>query len=127
MRTIKSLERETLFLLSPNFADTKVGPIPFFCIHCAAVEGMLSYFPELQQLLEVKRIAFPRPRPEVIAVLGEAHQSCPVLAVAKPHPGAQHLLKQSTETGNYFVAGPEAIAAYLAIVYGIAAAHPKMP
>ena len=119
-----NLKRDTLFPRSLNFADTKVGPMPFFCIHCAAVEGMLSCFPELQQQLDVKRIAFPRPRPDVIALLGEAHQSCPVLAVAKPHPAAQHLLKQSTETGNYFVAGPEAIAAYLAIVHGIAVVHP---
>ncbi|NQD37138.1 DUF3088 family protein [Permianibacter sp. IMCC34836] len=118
------MERDTLFLLAPDFADAKLGAQSFYCVHCAAIEGILHYYPDLARTLAVVRVAFPRPRPAIVALLGEAQQSCPVLVVARPHSAGRHLLKQSEATGAYFVSGVESIAAYLSAAYGIAEIHP---
>lgn len=119
-----TLDRDTLFLLAPDFADAKLGTQLFYCVHCAAIEGILRYYPALKEKLEVVRIAFPRPRSAIIALLGEAHQSCPVLVVASPHPAGRQWLKQSEATGRYFASGVESIAAYLSAAFGIAEIHP---
>ena len=55
----------------------------FYCWHCALMEGVLASFPELTPDLEVRQIAFARPRRDVTRLIGEANQSLPVLVLAE--------------------------------------------
>lgn len=69
-----------LFLLKPGFRDVNLNPENiYFCPNCALIEGILSYYPQLKDEIEVTRVDFPRPRPAIIELVGEENQSCPVL------------------------------------------------
>ena len=65
------MERDVLFLLRPDFRDAAQGEQPFFCPDSALVEGLLSFYPQLRQRLDVRYVDFPRPRPAIVALLGE--------------------------------------------------------
>ena len=69
--------KDRLFLLKPGFMDQGKGP--YFCPGCAMVEGMLSFYPGLRDKIEVNYIDFPRPRPALVAEIGEENQGCPKL------------------------------------------------
>ncbi|ASP32005.1 DUF3088 domain-containing protein [Labrenzia sp. VG12] len=75
--------KDTLFLLRPGFEDPAYPGQVFYCWHCALMEGVLASFPDLHEKLTVHRIAWPRPRMELVNLLGEAHQSLPVLVLAE--------------------------------------------
>jgi hypothetical protein len=113
------LEKDTLFVLAAPFED---GPNQnWFCTQCAMLEGALLANPNWNDKIAVKRVAFPRPRPEIVALVGEEHQGCPVLVLrdgaAAPYGGKHH-------GERVFVKDPIAITAYLAQAYGGAAPHP---
>lgn len=115
--------RDQLFLLPPLFADAKAGTGRFHCPECAQVEGLLSYFPFLRARIDVSYVDFPRPRSEVIALVGAENQGCPVLVIAGEAP-ATVTVQHHAPTGRNFVSGYAAIAAYLAAVHGISEPHP---
>jgi len=72
--------RDQLFLLKPDFTDgTKV---PYYCPSCATLEGVLSFYPRLRDVLDVQYLDFPRPRQAVITAIGAANQGLPVLVIA---------------------------------------------
>ena len=75
--------RDTLYLLRPGFTDPAYPGDTFYCWHCALMEGVLASFPELAARIDVRRIAWPRPRREIVELLGEDNQSLPVLVLAK--------------------------------------------
>jgi len=75
--------KDTLFLLAAGFEDPAYPGKAFYCWHCALMEGVLASFPELAGRLEVQRIAWPRPRQELVALLGEGYQSLPVLVLSE--------------------------------------------
>jgi len=75
--------RDTLYLLVPGFEDPNYPGKTFYCWHCALMEGVLASFPELAARLEVRRIAWPKPRRALVERLGEANQSLPVLVLAE--------------------------------------------
>ncbi len=114
--------KPTLWLLKPNFPDPGVGPGLYFCPHCAAVEGILAYFPEVRERLIVRHIDFPRPRHEVIAEIGVDHQACPVLILPADWPEVQKGARQSM--GRSFFVGEHEIASFLAEWAGTALPHP---
>lgn len=116
--------QDTLFLLDRSFPDAKAGEGHYFCPDCIGMEGLLAAFPQLGSQMQVEYVSFPRPRPAVIARLGEAHQGCPVLVVANPTASQQPLLQQSPATQAWFAAGFKAIATYCAAVHGTPAPHP---
>jgi len=95
-----------LFLLSPDFEDAKFPGQRFFCRHSALVEGVLTSFPRLVDAIDVRRIAFPRPRAAVVALVGEANQALPVLVLpageTSPHASGE-------ANGRQFVSGAERI------------------
>ena len=94
--------KHILFLLKPGFYDGDDGP--FFCPHSAALEGLMTYVPEILAEIDVRRIDFPRPRQEIIDLLGEENQYTPVLIVdedSKTDPQAQ----VSAATGRSFFLG----------------------
>ncbi len=100
------MHRDILFLLKPGFTDPALPEQDFYCWHCALIEGVLASFPHLGENLDVRRIAFPRPRAEVIALIGEANQSLPVLVLSARAPSG---VAPATHAGRGFVSDPMAI------------------
>lgn len=117
----KAGPKADLFLLEAAFEDPKYPGQRFHCRHCVVVEGLLAAFPVLQDHLDIHRVAFPRPRPAVIALVGEANQGLPVLVLPE---GVQTTQATGEADGRTFVSGAEPIAAALAELYAIPAAHP---
>ncbi len=115
------MRKEQLFLLSAPFVDAKLGDAPWFCPHCAIVEMALQLNPHWSAHVEVRRVAFPRPRAEVVALVGEAEQSLPTLvfADAATAPAGARIVN-----GHAIVKGGADIATALAARYGGVAPHP---
>lgn len=99
------------------------GKGPFFCPGCAQMVGLLEFYPALKEHLEVRYLDFPRPRPELVELLGEENQSCPVLVLkdAPNSPPSTLSLQQAKEL--WFVEGADAIANYLTHVHGTGIPH----
>ncbi len=115
-----SLKRDTLFVIKAPFEDAALDGA-WFCTSCATMEGALLANPQWAHSIDVKRSAYPRPRHEVIALIGEGNQSLPVLVLAdasKAPEGAKQY------EGRYFLDEPKPIARYLAATYGGAGPHP---
>ena len=110
---------DRLFLINPHWTDDQGGP--WFCPAGSVVEGVLAFYPDLKTQLDVTRLDFPRPRPPVIELVGEDHQSCPILILDETFdwPEAQ----TSETTGKRFLQD-QAIIPYLAARYGIGLPHP---
>jgi hypothetical protein len=113
--------RDRLIILKPGFEDPAYPGQRFYCWHCMLMEGLLAAFPALEQQLDVERIAWPRPRAEIIAHIGPDNQSLPVLILADDAPMA---LETDQWRGRRFVAGKDAILKTLAVRYGIPDPHP---
>lgn len=113
--------RDILFLLKEKFED---GPGPaFFCPDCAEISGVLGYFPSLRHHLDIHYVDFARPRREIVRLLGEDHQNCPVLLLAAM-PGLDAIEMLSGQAnGRCFISGPRQIATYWAHVFGIPRPH----
>lgn len=115
-----SLKRDTLFILAAPFEDPDLDGT-WFCNSCATMEGVLLANPHWTAAIDVKRMPYPRPRREVIALIGEANQALPVLVLADgatPPDGAKSF------EGRFFLDEPKPIARYLAAAYGGAGPHP---
>ena len=115
------MNRDQLYLLKPGFFDNGRGP--FFCPGCAQMVGLLEFYPELKPRLDFRYVDFPRPRPELVDLLGEEKQSCPVLVLKTVPPGLASNLKVHNANGHAFVEGADEIAEYLAHVHGIGIPH----
>jgi hypothetical protein len=111
--------KDRLYLLKPNFLDQ--GKI-YFCPGCAQVEGMLSFYPALRDKIEVFYIAFPRPRPSLVAEIGKDNQSCPKLVLGEEH-GIPQGVTISEAKGHRFIAAPLEICRYFASAYGVGEPH----
>jgi hypothetical protein len=108
-----------LFLLRAGFADPKHRPGGLFCPECATIAGLLYYYPQLVESLDIRLVDVPRPRPEVVAFVGEENQSCPVLVL----PQGDLPAGVPVANGRAFVSGPEPIVNFLAERYGTARSH----
>lgn len=75
--------KDTLYILTPGFKDPAYPGKTFYCWHCALMEGILASFPDHATQLDVRRISWPRPRQELVDLIGEANQSLPVLILAE--------------------------------------------
>jgi hypothetical protein len=117
----KMADRDILFMLKRSFED---GPgKAYFCPHCAELSGVLAYFPEMHYRLDIRYVDFARPRQELVVLLGEANQNCPVLILASPPPLDATELVTGQVGGRFFVNGPKAIANYWSHVQGISRPH----
>ena len=115
------MQRDTLFLLKHEFQDG--AGLPYFCPHCAEVNGVLGYFPQLKYSLDIRYVDFARPRADIVQILGEANQNCPMLILAEK-PGLDALEMMAGEVnGKFFITGPEEIARYWSYVHGISRPH----
>jgi hypothetical protein len=113
------MEKDTLYLLKSNFEDQ--GKV-YFCPGCAEVLGFLEYYPAVKNHLSIKHVDFPRPRPELVSLLGEQNQSCPVL-VLRSAANLPPEIKVQHANGRAFVEGGREITDYLAHVHGTGIPH----
>lgn len=113
--------KDTLFLLKAGFFDGEGAP--YYCPYCTIFEGLLSLFPQLNAQIDVKRVAFPRPRAELVEVLGEDHQSCPVLVLGAPVASPIEGVRVSEANGRWVIDEVEDIGNYLSASYGIPRPH----
>ena len=95
--------KDRLYILKAPFQD---GEQDWYCNDCATLEGALLANPHWKDAIEIHRIAFPRPRKELVALVGEAHQGLPMLIMeAKGAPlhalrvGDLAILKDVREIG----------------------------
>lgn len=115
------MDRDKLFLLRPGFEDPAFPGQLFYCWHCALMEGVLASFPELARRLDVERIAWPRPRDAVIALVGRENQSVPLLLLAQ---GTTSRYQTGTFEGRAFIAEKDKILAALSERHGFPDPHP---
>jgi hypothetical protein len=115
------MARDTLFLLRPDFEDPAYPGRRFYCWHCALIEGVLASFPKLAAQINVERVAWPRPREAVIALVGEENQLLPLLVLA---PGATSARQTGTYRGRAFIADKDGILAELSERHGFPDPHP---
>ena len=113
--------KDQLYLLKPGFMDQGAGP--FFCPGCALVEGMLSFYPVLREKIEVHYIDFPRPRQEIISILGIDNQGAPKLILGDNNGIIPEGVNVATANGRKFIASDIEICKYLASVYGCGTPH----
>ncbi|MEO8225595.1 MAG: DUF3088 family protein [Gammaproteobacteria bacterium] len=117
------MTRDQLFLLKPDFVDGNRGK--FYCPSCATLEGVLSFYPRVREVLDVQYLDFPRPRPAIIAAIGPENQGLPSLVIA-PGPaadGAVAGLDVREWQGRRFLQGVSDIGRYLARRHGIGEPH----
>ena len=113
--------RDILFLLPADFDD---GGAPWYCRECAEIRGLLSYYPQLADRLDIRVVAHPRPRPAMVEVLGSEHQNCPTLVIADDSRDLPAHVPVRSAGGRRFVDNALAIGEYLAAAYGIGRPHP---
>lgn len=116
-----SLKRDTLFILRAPFEDAALEGT-WFCTACATMEGALLANPHWAARIEVKRMPFPRPRHDIVVLIGEDNQSMPVLVLADGSVAPDDAKR--AEDGRAFIDEPKAITRYLAAAYGGAGPHP---
>ena len=113
-----------LFLLKSDFTDSNADSkgLKYYCPHCAIVEGVLSYFPELKEQIEIEYVDFARPRPKVVEALGEENQSCPVLVLEQGEAKVDTDYF-SSYNDKLFVNSTKLILRFLAENYGVSYSH----
>lgn len=114
-----------LFLLKPGFTDSNAdnaGKL-YYCPHNALIEGVIKYYPQLEQLIEIHQVDFKRPRPEIIELIGEENQSCPVLIIDNKQNNNADTSYFTSYGDKLFVNSTELITKYLADKFGIGIAH----
>jgi hypothetical protein len=114
------MHQDTLYLLKTDFIDNGQH---YYCPACAEVAGILAFYPALKAQVQVRHVDFPRPRPELAALLGEANQSCPVLVLAKVPANLPSHLKVHMGNNHAFVEGAREIGDYFAHVHGTPLPH----
>jgi hypothetical protein len=68
-------------------------------------------------------VDFAKPRKEIVAILSEQHQGCPVLVLDQP-PAMDALAYLTGQiNGKSFIAGAKAIGNYWAYKYGVSRPH----
>jgi hypothetical protein len=68
--------KDRLYILDAPFED---GGQSWYCNDCATLEGALLANPGWAGRVDIRRIGFPRPRRELVELVGEAHQGLPML------------------------------------------------
>ncbi|MFV0593250.1 MAG: DUF3088 family protein [Draconibacterium sp.] len=114
-----------LFLLKPGFTDKTLNKNTlYYCPQSAHILGVLNYYPQLKDELEVIYIDFERPRKGLVELVGEENQGCPNLVIPKSEvkPG-DDLSYFSTHGDHYFVDSEALINRYFTEKYKIGVPH----
>lgn len=112
--------KDQLFLLKPGFFKESAGP--FYCSDSVAVEGLLGFFPLLREAVDVHYIDAPRPRAAIVALIGEANQSAPVLVLGSGRVPVDSAVPVRIHGDVHFIDTPDHIRRYLSSQYGVAQA-----
>lgn len=115
------MSHDLLFLLPNQFMDKGEGP--YYCPECAQIVGLLEYYPDLKEHLDVRQVEFSRPRSELVSLLGKANQGCPVLILHSVPQDLPYHIRVKQANGRHFVEGAQIIAEYLAHVHGTGLPH----
>ncbi len=107
--------KDQLFIMQPGFFNGDLGPL--YCGDSAPVEGVLSFFPELRDKVNVHYIAFQRPRAPLVDLLGEENQSIPVLVLAADSKIADATLEPLEAKGHRYFSDQSLIRRYLSSQY----------
>src|SRR3979490_2338278 len=102
--------KDQLYLLRPGFMNAGMGPL--YCSDSAPVEGVLSFFPQLRQLVDIHCLTFPPPRAPLVKALGDPSPSLPVLILAANRKLEDEELQQSNANGIWFFADQSSIRHY---------------
>lgn len=114
-----------LFLLKPDFTDNNSdtnGKL-YYCPHCAMIEGVLHYYPELKNLIDVQYVDFQKPRQAIIDLIGEENQSCPVLIVDFEINNKKETSYFNRYENKLFVNSTELISRYFSEKFGTGNLH----
>ena len=116
---------DILFLLKPGFTDSARDQEGkrYYSPSCAYLEGVLACCPELREKLDIRYIAYPRPRREIVELVGDANQGCPNLVL---DPANHRFVDASRfhRVGDRLHANDtRVIVEYLAERYGVLVAH----
>ena len=87
------------------------------------IEGVIKYYPQLEERIEIHHVDFKRPRPAVIEIIGEENQSCPVLIIDNEQENYTDTSYFEKHGDKLFVNSPDLIMKYLAERFGIGMAH----
>jgi hypothetical protein len=109
--------KDQLYLLRPGFSNAGLGPL--YCSDSAPVEGMLSFFPQLRQLVDVHYLEFPRPRELLVKALGEQNQALPVIILAANRNLKDKELEPSQANAKWYFADESSIRHYLSTQYDL--------
>lgn len=108
--------RDKLYLMKPGFVNADLGP--FYCGDSVAVEGLLGFFPELRDKIDVFYLEFPRPRQALVDALGDENQSIPVLILSEGNTLASG--KSATEANGYtFITDEKEIREHLSLKFNL--------
>lgn len=110
------MTRDTLFLLPPGFADNDRRE---YCPECAEIWGVLSYYPAIQQSVDMIYQPISKPRADLVALLGEKNQNCPTLVLAEGSPEFDNRGIMSWR-GSRFINNARDIGRYWSHRYGTA-------
>lgn len=111
---------DRLYILDTQFDDPAFPDQTFYCRDCITVDGLLSAFPEAAAKLDIIRIDYPRPRQQVIALLGEENQNLPVLVLDDDAPAD---LADGAHEGTRFVGDLKQLLHALHVRHGFPPAH----
>ena len=116
--TVRENVKDKLLMLRPGFFQGSEGP--FYCGDAVAVEGLLSFFPQLRSQIDVEYIDAPRPRQAIVELIGEANQSAPVLVLGAGREPVDNSVEVRVHGQTQFIDSPDHIRRYLSSQYGVA-------
>jgi hypothetical protein len=105
---------DQLFLMKPGFTNAGMGP--FYCGDSVSVEGLLGFFPQLRDLIQVTYVDFARPRAPIVTLIGEENQSVPVLVIDGEAPSGTSVRRAGDVA---YIDNEKAIRAYLSEKFGL--------
>jgi hypothetical protein len=110
--------KDKLFILRPGFFKEAEGP--FYCGDSVSVEGLLSFYPQLRDAVDVEYIDAPRPRKAIVELIGADNQSAPVIVLGEGQAQKDACVTVQEHNGTRFINTPDDIRRYLSSQYGVA-------
>jgi len=102
-------------LLTGSWVNEETGE-ERLCPDACLVEGALLLNPHWADAVTIVRVDYPRPRPEIIAVLDEDNQNAPTLILTEETEAHQPV--EAEVRGRRIITDPKAICRQLAACYG---------